>query len=157
MNPQADLLSQLRDIHAAPAAPWWPPAPGWWFVALLLAVAMLLGLRFAWTAVRGAWRKRCLQRWVDDIEANIDPLAAPQEFLCNINRVIKLVALEAFPDQHCAHLQGEAWSGFVQAHLGDSPDTACLGVLADGPYRPHPEFDPAVMGRLARAWIRRHG
>ena len=38
------LLSQLRDIHAAAEPGWWPPAPGWWVVALLLAVGIWLNL-----------------------------------------------------------------------------------------------------------------
>jgi hypothetical protein len=34
MNP--DLLQQLRDIHQPLAPSWFPPAPGWWLVALML-------------------------------------------------------------------------------------------------------------------------
>ena len=38
MNPE--LLAQLRDIHAAPELPWWPPASGWWALALMLLVVL---------------------------------------------------------------------------------------------------------------------
>lgn len=51
---QPDLLQQLRDIHI-PADPlWWPPAPGWW----LLAVATLLGCALAARLVQRYYRRR---------------------------------------------------------------------------------------------------
>ena len=48
-----DLLQQLRDIHLPVEPGWWPPAIGWWLLALMLAAAV------AWLAWRLAarWRR----------------------------------------------------------------------------------------------------
>jgi hypothetical protein len=158
MNPEnADLLSQLRDIHGAPGVPWWPPAPGWWLLAALLLVLALYLLNRG----RKAWLRRLRRRrglgWVADVERDIDPAAAPQAFVAAINRIFKVVALSAFPDRNCARLQGAEWTGFLQQELADDPDASQLSVLAAGPYQPAPRFDADALGRLARAWIMRHG
>jgi hypothetical protein len=96
-------------------------------------------------------------RWVEEVERNIDPKAAPQAFLAAVNRIFKLVALNAFPDRSCARLQGEAWTGFLRQELGNSGDMDSLAALAAGPYQPAPEFDAVAVSNLARQWIRRHG
>lgn len=158
MNPQgADLLAQLRDIHAAPAEPWWPPAPGWWFLAALMAIALVFGLRRVVRGMRARLRRRRLASFVDSIEADIDPAAAPQAFLSAINRVFKIVAIEAFPGERCARMRGEEWAGFLSGHLPHSARARELQVLADGPYRPAEEFEPAALTALARQWISRYG
>ena len=46
----------LRDIHLPPAPSWWPPAPGWWLLAIVLLIAIAVGV---WTLLR-LWRER---RW----------------------------------------------------------------------------------------------
>ncbi len=33
-NPAPNPLDQLRDIHLPEPISWWPPAPGWWFLAV---------------------------------------------------------------------------------------------------------------------------
>lgn len=158
MNPQgADLLSALRDIHAAPAAPWWPPSPGWWVLAALLAFVLLMLLRRGVRAYRRHLERRRLAAFVDSIEAGIDPASRPQDFLSAINCVFKLVALRAFPQGRCAHLQGEEWTAFLRRKAAAYPDAGALEVLARGPYQPAPEFDHAALARLARSWIRQYG
>lgn len=155
MNP--DLLSQLRDIHTAPAVPWWPPAPGWWVLALLLLLVL------AWLARRLIARYRVHQRrkqmlgWVDHLNASIDPTRDPHAYLSTLNRIFKLVALRAFPGQHCAVMAGQSWADFLIDKMNGSNSAGSLNVLASGPYDPAPQFDPEVMNELARLWIRRHG
>ena len=76
MNP--DLLSQLRDIHTAAPVPWWPPAPGWWILGLLLLVLLVwLGRRIL-ARYRVYQRRRQMLGWVDHLNANIDPQRDPQ-------------------------------------------------------------------------------
>ena len=155
MNP--DLLSQLRDIHAAPVVPWWPPAPGWWVLALMLLVLLFwLGRRLL-ARIRVHQRRKQMLGWVDHLNANIDPQRDPQGYLSTLNRIFKLVALRAFPEQHCAALAGQDWADFLIANMKDSRSVESLNVLASGPYNPAPQFDADTMSELTRFWIRQHG
>jgi hypothetical protein len=155
MNP--DLASQLRDIHGAPPAPWWPPAPGWWLLAFLLLVLLFYAGRRLLQRYRVRQRRRQMLGWVDHLNANVDPQRDPQAYLSTLNRIFKLVALRAFPGQHCAVMSGRAWADFVVDKMAGEASSKALGVLAAGPYDPSPQFDPAIMSELTRDWIRRYG
>lgn len=155
MNP--DLLSQLRDIHAAAPVPWWPPAPGWWVLALLVLVLLVwLGRRLL-ARFRVYQRRKQMLGWVEHLNANIDPRRDPQAYLSTLNRIFKLVAMRAFPNHQCAALNGQDWVNFLVENMAKSPSAESLGVLATGPYDPAPEFDPQLMSELTRNWIRQHG
>jgi hypothetical protein len=155
MNP--DLLSQLRDIHAAADVPWWPPAPGWWILAFLVLLALIWfgGRLLARYRIRK--RRKQMLAWVDHLNATIDPQRDPQGYLGTLNRIFKLVALRAFPGQHCAALTGEDWAVFLMDKMNKAPSVVSLSVLAVGPYDPAPKFDSQDMSGLARFWIKRHG
>ena len=155
MNP--DLLSQLRDIHGAAPVPWWPPAPGWWVLGVL--VLALLGWLFLRLLARLKVRQRRRQMlaWIDHLNANIDPRRDPQAYLATLNRIFKLVALRAFPERQCAALNGHAWTDFLEEKMQKSPSAELLKVLASGPYDPAPVFDPEQLSGLTRSWIRQYG
>ncbi len=155
MNP--DLLSQLRDIHSAAPVPWWPPAPGWWVLALLVLVLLVWAGRRMLARYRLHQRRKQMLGWVDHLNANIDPDSNPQAYLSTLNRIFKLVALRAFPDQQCAVLNGQEWAGFLIEKTKNVPSAESLGVLASGPYDPAPKFDPDQMSELTRCWIKQHG
>jgi hypothetical protein len=155
MNP--DLLSQLRDIHTTPAVSWWPPAPGWWILSLLVLVLL------AWVAKRGLARYRMHRRrqqmlaWVDALNANTDPVRDPQAYLATLNRIFKYVAVRAFPQHRCARMTGPCWVDFIAGNLENLSATTPLDALAYGPYEPAPAFEPEAVSELARQWIRQHG
>lgn len=155
MNP--DLLSQLRDIHAAPQASWWPPAPGWWVLAFLLLLMLVWVGRKLLTRYRVRSRRKKMLGWVDHLNATIDPGRDPQAYLSTLNRIFKLVALRAFPERQCAGMAGPEWSAFLMDKMKKSPSVEALNVLASGPYDPAPQFDAGIISELSRAWIKQYG
>ena len=155
MNP--DLLSQLRDIHAAAPVSWWPPAPGWWVLALLVLALLVWAGRRMLARFRVYRRRKQMLGWVEHLNANIDPDSNPQEYLSTLYRIFKLVALRAFPERQCALLNGQEWVDFLAEKMTKSGSTGSLGVLASGPYEPTPGFDPQQMSELTRKWIKQHG
>ncbi|TCK17890.1 uncharacterized protein DUF4381 [Thiogranum longum] len=154
MNPAAPALD-LRDIHAAPAPPFWPPAPGWWLVAVLILVLV---------TVVGMWLYRRYRRhreW-QRIEAELDRLAAlanddPAAFATGLSTLLRRVALQRFDRQRVAPLSGEAWLQFLDETGGEGEFSQGIGqVLADAAYVPEPDAIPAEpLLVLARHWIRK--
>lgn len=161
MNPEAaNLLSQLRDIHGAPEAPWWPPAPGWWLLFFLLVACLAWGLGRLLRLLKQRRRRQRLLAHLQGLREDMDPATRPQDYLAALNQLLKLVALQAFPDQHCASMQGKEWRDFLRGKLpaadASAIDVSTIDALAAGPYQPAPVFDADGMERLAREWIRRH-
>ena len=155
MNP--DLPAQLRDIHAAPDVLWWPPAPGWWVVVLLVSAALVWFGRWLAARYRIHQRRQQMLAWIDHLNATVDPYKDSYSYLSTLNRVFKVVALRAFPGRQCAAMAGREWTDFLHRNLNSKHAGEALSVLASGPYTPAPQFDPAVISELARAWIKQHG
>lgn len=158
MNPEdAQLLAQLRDIHGAAEPGWWPPAPGWWLLALLAALLAAGLLRVLTRRLRTIRRRRHWLRTLDSLERDYDPAAQPREYLAELNRLFRAVALRAFPDTACARLEGAAWVDFIRARTPLERGADSLDALARGPYEPAPRFDAASLRQQARAWVLQHG
>ena len=153
----SQLLSQLKDIHAAAAPSWWPPAPSWWLLALLVLLLVAFLLRHLGRRVAVRRRKRQWLAALDALTAKHDPQTRPQEYLSNLNRLFRAVALRAFPDTACARLQGEQWVAFISGLMPEDAPAPGLEALAQGPYEAAPELDASALDRLARTWVDRYG
>jgi len=153
----SELLSQLRDIHAAAEPGWWPPAPGWWLLALLLTVLLVLGIRFAWQRWRILRRRRRLLDALAQIGREVDPADDPREYIARLNRLFRVVALRAFPGTASVRLQGGEWVAFIRSLMPEGVAAQSLEALATGPYEPSPRFDAANLRQLAQTWVRRYG
>lgn len=145
MNPDPEFLARLRDVHAPPAPPWWPPAPGWWALVLLALVLAAIAMRTAlpwWRRWRA--RRRAL--------AALDAAASAAE----VSQLLRLAALERFPDRGVAGLHGADWIAFLEA-CDRTPGrfAAVREALTEAPYAPPGALaDVAPLLAAARGWLR---
>lgn len=157
MNPTLAESLQLRDIHLPPPPGFWPPAPGWWLLAaILLGIAIWLGILLA-RRIRRHRRQRLLLALLADIERS--PAEAPQQQLTQLSMLLRQLALALFPRRRVAAITGGDWLHFLDSTGGDGRFAQGPGrVLADGPYmRELPrEIDVGAVTSLVRDWIRKN-
>lgn len=136
---------------------WWPPAIGWWVVAGVMLLLVVMALRFLQLKLAAHQRRREWLRALAAIGQELDPQGDAQQYLASLNRLFRAVALKAFPDTGCAGLQGEAWVTFIRSLLPENAHDSSLAALARGPYEPFPDFDVRSLATQARTWVRLYG
>lgn len=158
--PEAPVsLEQLRDLQLPDAVGLWPPAPGWWLLAVLsLGVLFWLGrtLYRRWRTNR--YRKQALRELTQLGQSELRQ-QQPQQWLQQLNQLLRRTALTAYPPQAVAPLSGTAWVDFLYQTSQLEGFRQGAGVcLADGPYQPlrQDSLDSDTLQRLARQWIRTH-
>ena len=163
-----DALAGLRDYHLPEPMPWWPPAPGWWLLALGAALlALLLWLRHRRRRAQArapllALRElaRLRERWQRDGDDTA--------FVRELAQLIRRYAISRWPADDAAGLTGADWRGYLAQKCADAPApvrAALDGALGEAvtrwPYQPCPaqtstELDPADLAESAAALLR-HG
>jgi len=104
----AGSLQNLNDIVLPGAVPWWPLAPGWYVLASLLVVVLLV------LSVR-MWNARCLNRYRRQALAELAQMRPENgaDSLQQLPDLIKRAALAAWPRERVASLSGAAWHRFL--------------------------------------------
>ncbi len=140
----------LRDIHL-PSAAWWPPAPGWWLLAVL---ALLLVASGAWLAKRRAQRGplRAAMREVALLERDYSRNGDTTALAAGASRLLRRVAVRVEPE--CAAASGDAWRAFLKTHAGNANAAQELDILVTAPFRSHPSLDAHALLDAVRACCR---
>lgn len=128
----ADPTLALRDIHAPPAPPLWPPAPGWWLLAACIAAAVAIVLVVRWRRRRG--RTAAAVRF----DAALAQAALPMDAVAVMSELLRRAARLHDPDAD--RLQGERWLARLDDGDPACPFTEGPGrLLLDGAFRPDVE------------------
>ncbi|GAB7532815.1 DUF4381 domain-containing protein [Pseudomonas sp. 3A(2025)] len=163
MNP----LDQLQPLIAPAPISAWPPAPGWWLLAVLLPLAGV-----------GLWRLRRLLRVkapLSRAEQPLDPLrvaalvelaslpkpydgAPAGAWLQQINALLKRLCRNQYPYSQSHTLNGRKWLAFLDNRCPAAGLTRWM-VLVEGAYKPECKLDDKAISGLTQAvdtWIRKH-
>ncbi len=144
----------LKDIHLPDPISWWPPAIGWWMLAILIPLLIfLVFLSYkrltAMTAVKTAYK----------LLATIKQNTTKDNLLvlCELSTLVRRVAMSVSPRGEVAGLTGRRWLAFLDSSVNGAPFTDGIGqLLADAPYRQTPpsETDISQLIVLCEDWLK---
>lgn len=132
MEPES-LISKLNPIHEPDPISWWPPAPGWWLLTILLPLLTWLVYRLYKritrnTAIKAA-KKLLVQIKQDNQRDN-------RQKLQDLSQLLRRTALSTANRNECAGLTGAAWLTYLDRNLQGAPFSQGVGkLLAEAPYR----------------------
>ena len=151
MNP--DPLAQLRDIHLPEPVSWWPPAPGWWGLALVVPALFGLG---AYILLRYLRKKRYRKAALNELtllRKNSDPRTALEQLAALLRRV----AIQSFGRKEVVGLTGQKWLELLD-RTGRTNQFSCGPgeALGENLYRGDHQVAIDPLFQLAEKWIRCH-
>lgn len=148
MDATAQSLQQipmLRDIQDIAPIPWWPPAQGWWLIALGVLIVIV-----------GAWRWRArlslripipgitLGSWRWDAAAALRDLRRragkgqdARQIVGELSELLRRIAMARLGRAACAGLTGTGWLDWLTRHDPNGFAWHERGrLLTDAPYAP---------------------
>ena len=153
MDPKAQALAALRDIHLPHAIGWWPLAPGWYALAVLFISLSTLVIVFVARSYVSGGARRQAQRLLTEYQQQYLQDAHHQSAAARVSELLKRVALVYFPREEVASLQGEAWIVFLNSTAKGLDFSGVRIALLEAPYHAANDCDLEPLFRLARSWI----
>lgn len=150
-------LDQLRPNHLPDPIGLWPVAIGWWVLTgLIIILSTLIVIKLFQFWRKNRYRKQALQQ-AKQLFCAYDQHQDQRQLAHNCNRLLKTVALHAYPKQDTASLYGKNWRQFL-AETGNNPDFLGTQGEALGDHRFNPDWTPDItaLQTLTLSWIKKH-
>ena len=102
-------LVNLKDIHLPPPVSFWPPAPGWWILALLLISTLFIGGVWLYRKYKKRKPKNEALRILKDLQILYQNSQDELVSLRNLSNLLRRTALTYYDNDTVASLQGSSW------------------------------------------------
>ncbi|MGQ3889201.1 DUF4381 domain-containing protein [Legionella sp. CNM-1927-20] len=152
------VLAKLHDIHLPSSIGWWPLAPGWYILTVLILLIISLLVTIAYRQRQYARAKRQACQLLDNYEQEYLRNGDVSATCAKISELLRRVALVYFPRQDVASLQGEDWINFLNKtskNINFNAVRECLLIL---PYQSRSQkVNLKPLFSRAYAWIKQRG
>lgn len=151
------ILAQLKDIHSPDMILWWPLAPGWFVLAILvfvLVVCFIYGYR---RYRQKTDRRQNILQHLHHLRQNLVEEQYPLVYQ-DLSTLLRRIALLTHERIEVAHLTGEAWLQFLDEQCQTQLFSRDIGrLLLSAPYFPSNTqvVSPEPLLKITEEWIKR--
>ncbi|MFQ6004694.1 MAG: DUF4381 domain-containing protein [Woeseia sp.] len=133
MNPE-DI--PLRDLHLPETIGWWPLAPGWWVLSVLLLIGLLLLARRALRKYRQNGARRSALARLEVLQAEYEHNRDVVSLGIRLSELLRRAMLAYAPRDEVAGLTGPDWLKWLDRGLPEAAFTRGPGRDIESlPYR----------------------
>ncbi len=152
-SPEMPILP-LRDIKLPPEPGFWPLAPGWWLVIVVLTV-VLIWLCYRW--IKHLKKKR---RWqeidyqLSAIEFSYQQQQDKTQLLTDLSVFLRRFVKFQLQQNQAVTLSGRDWIEHLNQLQEHKPFAAYATVLSEGVFQKNPDFDVNGLLETTRQFIK---
>ena len=154
------LIHGIDEIILPEAVSWWPTAPGWKVLAVIIVILLLfLCVRWMKRWWRNRYRREALRQLMQVQHHAGKQL---QEVVAVLPYYLKVTALQAYPRQDIASLSGDNWLAFLDKQYSAAAFSEGIGrKLLAVAYLPQEQWqlsekDSEALISMSRLWISKH-
>lgn len=151
-------LQKLRDIHLPKPPGFWPMAPGWYCLAVMLLFLLGTVMYLLVRRHRRLRPKREALKLLMAYERQYAAQGSAAVISAKISELLKRLALVYFPRQEVASLHGDPWIEFLGSTSRKIDFNEVRVLLLEVPYgRETTQVNLQALFRSAKSWIKQRG
>lgn len=150
-----EILQKMRDIHYPGDPSWFPPAPGWWLVALLVIAALIWLYRALYRYRRDRAPYQVAKHLLERAQTEFDngELDA-RTYLDRCNDILKRLLVRVRNESAASPASGHQWLALLDKLHGGKDFREGAGVaLGDERFRRELETDFSQLHRLLNRFV----
>lgn len=149
-------LAQLKDVHYPSPVSWWPLAPGWYLLAVAVAIiVVIVGIIMNKYRLKQQRRRNALTQ-LTDLRLRYNNGTHLRQILPSLSILIRKIALAIEPREEIASLQSTQWLEYLDKATQSSIFTQGNGtLLISGPYQKNPQGQLDDVFQVTEKWIKR--
>jgi hypothetical protein len=141
----------LREMQIPDAIGWWPLAPGWWLLLLLVVCGIAVVFFYLRKKLRDPKRYALAELKV--ICERYQSSQDKSSLLIESNTLLKRLAITLYPRRRVARLSGQDWREFL-AKSATIPLDDIPTIMVTGPYQQIVEFDTDDLMLFCKRWLK---
>lgn len=147
------MQDELRDIHLPDPVSWWPLAPGWYGVLLLLVI-LIIASWFLFKRLRRPSIKKLAMLELQKIEHAFTQHKNSQQLFSDVSILLRRIAISHDARDKQAGITGKEWLSHLNNLCGQPLfDEQLSDYLLHAPYKSHSELPAEKLIHTIKQWI----